>query len=60
MNLEPELLQQLLATFRVELEEQLNTIFCAAHNIKEAAHGLGITSLIEIDNKLEYLLRIKV
>ncbi len=78
MDIDPDILQELLVTFRVELDEQsqlisegllkleqglegsayqdlLHNIFRAAHNIKGAARGLGITEISEIAHQLEDL-----
>lgn len=79
MALEPEFMQQLMATFQIELEERLQTITDgllalekkgkkkgnvediieeisrAAHNIKGAARGLGIASIGDIVHHIESL-----
>ena len=79
MALDPELMEQLLETFRVELADQLQVltegmlrlekqleadvrkeilkrIFRAAHNIKGAARGVGVTVVADIAHHLESLL----
>ncbi len=78
MDIDPQLLRQLLDTFKVELDDQLQTItdgllrlekgpadadrqellngiFRAAHNIKGASRGVGVSKVAEIAHHLEDL-----
>ncbi len=74
MDLHPDILKELVAVFRGELDERLaeitegllvlekggdrpeevfDAIFRAAHNIKGAARGVGITDIAELSHGLE-------
>lgn len=79
MALPPEILKELLATFRVDVDDQLQSLsdallamekeadgtaqgellhnaMRAAHNIKGAARGIGVTNVGEVSHSLENLL----